>query len=110
METTAKTLAATDVRHRWRMGPEALWLVGISAVLTSVGLAVLFSASAIVALNATGSSTYYLARQTTGVAAGALGFAVVAKFDAEKLEEWAWPIMWFTIVTMALTLVVRDSS
>jgi len=46
-----RTVAApTDVRLRWRMGPEARGLVLISAVLTAFGLAVLYSSSAFVAI------------------------------------------------------------
>ncbi len=102
-------MVAADVRYRWRMSNEALWVTGITAVLTAVGLAVLFSASAIVAMNSYGSSTYFLARQATGVAAGAVAFAVAAKFDAEKLERWAWPILWATIISLSLTLLVPES-
>src|SRR3982751_5446835 len=44
-----------------------------------------------------------------GGAAGAVAFAIVAKIDADKWREWAWPLMLITIVTMALTLVLPDS-
>jgi cell division protein FtsW len=92
------------------MGQEALGLVFVSAVLTAFGLAVLYSASAMVASAPPYSnSTYFLTRQLTGVAAGMVAFAVAAKFDAEKLREWAWPIMWFTIATMFLVLVLPQS-
>jgi cell division protein FtsW len=44
--------------------------------------------------------------QLGGVAVGIVAFAVAAKFDAERLRGWAWPIMWFTIVTMTAVLVL----
>jgi len=91
------------------MGPEARGLLLVSAVLTSFGLAVLYSASAIVAVHDHGSSTYFLVRQVSGVAAGMVVFALMAKLDAEKLRDWAWPIMWFTIATMFLVLVLPQS-
>lgn len=100
--------AVLDVRERWRMGPEATTLLLVSAVLTAFGLAVLYSSSAFVAMNEHGSSTYFFVRQVAGVLAGIVAFAIAAKVDAEKLHEWAWPIMWFTVVTMAAVLVLPN--
>ncbi len=80
----------------------------VSAVLTAFGLAVLYSASAFVAINEHRSSAYFLTKQLGGVAAGIIAFAIAAKFDAEKLREWAWPIMWFTIVTMTAVLILPE--
>jgi len=73
-----------DQRTRWRMGPEAQGLVLVSSVLLAFGLAVLYSASALVAMNENHNSAFYLLRQLTGVAAGAVAFAIVAKVDADK--------------------------
>lgn len=99
-------VAPTDLRVRWRMGPEARALVLLSAALTAFGLAVLYSASAFVAMSEHGSSMYFLLNQVGGVAVGMVAFAVAAKFDADKLHGWAWPIMWFTIVAMIAVLVL----
>jgi cell division protein FtsW len=96
-------------RTRWRIGAEAQGLMLVSAMLLAYGLAVLYSASAIVAMNENHASAFYLLRQLTGAAAGAVAFAIVAKIDADKWREWAWPLMLITIVTMALTLVLPDS-
>ena len=101
--------ARRDERTRWRMGVEAQGLVLVSAVLLAYGLAVLYSASALVAMNENHASAYYLLRQLTGVAAGVVVFAIAAKMDAEKWHEWAWPLMCLTIMTMVLTLVLPDS-
>lgn len=98
-----------DQRTRWRMGTEAQGLVLVSSVLIAYGLAVLYSASAVVAMNENHSSAYYLVRQLTGVAAGIVAFAIVAKVDAERWRDWAWPLMFLTIATMVLTLVLPDS-
>jgi len=91
------------------MGPEAQGLVLVSSVLLAFGLAVLYSASALVAMNENHNSAFYLLRQLTGVAAGVVAFAIVAKVDADKWRDWAWPLMLITIVTMLLTLVLPDS-
>jgi len=91
------------------MGSEAQALVLVSSALLAYGLAVLYSASALVAMNENHASAYYLLRQLTGAAAGVVVFAIAAKIDAEKWREWAWPLMMLTIVTMILTLVLPNS-
>lgn len=96
-------------RTRWRMGTEAQGMVLVSAVLIAFGLAVLYSASALVAINDNHPSWFYLLRQLTGVAAGIVAFAIAAKIDAERWRDWAWPLMWMTIATMFLTLVLPDA-
>ena len=98
-----------DVRDRWHMGPEARAIMLITAVLLVFGLAVLYSASAILAMNDGRHNSYYLIRQLTGALAGVVAFAIAAKVDAERWRGWAWPLMWFTIVTMVLTIVLPES-
>jgi cell division protein FtsW len=107
--TRGRTEPRIGERTRWRIGTEAQGLMLVSAMLLAYGLAVLYSASAIVAMNENHASAFYLLRQLTGAAAGAVAFAIVAKIDADKWREWAWPLMLLTIVTMALTLVLPDS-
>jgi cell division protein FtsW len=102
-------LARSDVRERWRMMPEARMLVLFSGVILVFGLAVLYSASAILAVNEGRSGTFYLVRQLTGVAAGVIVFAIAAKMDAERWREWAWPLMWFTLIALLLVLVLPNS-
>src|SRR4051812_33125314 len=87
---------AVDVRERWRMSSEARGLMLVSAVLMAFGLAVLFSSSAFVAEHDFKDPAFFLKRQLTSVAVGIFVFAVAAKFDADKLREWAWPMMCFT--------------
>jgi cell division protein FtsW len=106
MRRTPTHTATTSVRDRWRMGSEARALTLISAVLTAFGLAALYSASAFVAMSETGWSAYFLTSQIKGVGIGIFVFAVAAKFDADKLRRWAWPIMWFTIAAMLAVLVL----
>ena len=98
-----------DVRVRWRMSSDARGLILVSAVLLAFGLAVLYSASAIVAINEGRESAFYLVRQLTGAIGGMVVFAIAAKVDAEKLRRWAWPLMWFTIVTMTAALILPES-
>ena len=95
--------AVAHVRDRWKMGVEARALVLLTSVLLAFGLAVLYSASAMVALGDDHGSAYYLIRQVIGLGAGVVAFAVAAKLDAERWKGWAWPLM---IVTMAMLLVI----
>jgi cell division protein FtsW len=108
-QSEARAVPAADVRQRWSMGPEARGLMFVSAALTAFGLAVLYSASAIVAMNDYGSSMFFLLRQATGVVAGCVAFAVAAKVDADKLHRWAWPLMWFTMLAMLAVLMLPES-
>ena len=96
---------SASIRERWRMGVEARALVMLVAVLLAVGLATVYSASAIVAMSADKPSWYYLVRQLTGVVAGTVVFAVAAKTDAEKWAKWAWPIMLVSLFTLFLIVL-----
>ena len=104
-----RALSPAQVRERWRMGAEARGLILVMAVLLSFGLAVLYSASAIDAMQRNKDSWYYFARQLSGVGVGMIAFAIAAKLDAERFRGWAWPIMWITIVTLLLCLVLPES-
>jgi cell division protein FtsW len=97
------TAAIAQTRERWRMGVEARALVLLTAVLLAFGLAVLYSASAIVAIQANFGSTHFLTRQLTGLVVGVVAFAVAAKMDAERWNKWAWPLM---IGTIALLVII----
>jgi cell division protein FtsW len=104
-----RALSGAQVRERWRMGSEARGLVLVMALLLAFGLAVLYSASAIVAMQENRTSWFYIARQSTGVLAGVVAFAVAAKLPAEKWHDWAWPLMWTAIASLVLCLVLPES-
>jgi cell division protein FtsW len=97
--------AVAHVRERWRMKGEARALVLLTAVLLAFGLATLYSASAIVAMQSGRADSYYFLKQLTGALAGAFVFAVVAKVDAERWRGWAWPIMGLALFMMLLTVL-----
>ncbi|GAC1656378.1 MAG: putative lipid II flippase FtsW [Gemmatimonadaceae bacterium] len=96
--------ASAGERYRWRMGGEARALILVTAVLLAFGLATLYSASAIIALQDGHGSAYFLVRQLTGVALGTVIFAGLAKIDADRWERWAWPGIW--IVALMLLFVI----
>jgi cell division protein FtsW len=97
--------AVAQTRDRWRMGVEARALVLLTAALLAFGLAVLYSASAIVAVQANLASTHYLLRQITGLVVGVVAFAVAAKMDAERWNRWAWPLMMGTILLLLIVVL-----
>src|SRR5688572_9869060 len=107
--TMTRADARGDVRARWRMSPEARSLTLVSFFILMFGLAVLYSASAILAVNGGHSGTFFLVRQLLGAFVGAVAFAIAAKMDAEQWREWAWPLMWFTIAALLLVLVLPAS-
>jgi len=104
-ETPARAQGAVLVRDRWRMSTEARFLVIITAALLAFGVATLYSASAGVAMAAGRPSWHFLLRQLTGVAVGFVAFVILAKFDAERWKQLAWPLMGLTIVLLLLTVL-----
>lgn len=99
------TVLASAPRERWAMSVEARALAVLTAVLAVFGLAFLYSASAIVAMQNDNPSWTFVARQAVGVAVGVVAFAVAAKFDAEKLQRYAWPLVFITIALMLVTVL-----
>ncbi len=100
---TDAVISAT--RERWRMSIEARALLLVTAVLVAFGLAVLYSASAIVAINEGKPGHHYVLRQATGVLAGVFAFAFAAKIDAEIWRRLAWPIMGLSIFLMLVIII-----
>lgn len=92
-------------RMRWRMGLEARILVMLTATLLVFGLVTLYSASAIVAMQSGRPGWHFLARQLVGVAIGLVAFAFTAKWDAERWQRLAWPMMAVAIFALLLTVL-----
>ena len=95
--------ASTNLTHRWNMGLEARALVILTGVFLAFGLATVYSASAIVEMQAGYGHAHLLVRQLIGMAVGVALFAITARVDAEVWEKWAWPIM---ILSLVLLLIV----
>jgi cell division protein FtsW len=102
--------AVVQTRDRWKMGVEARALVLLTAGLLAFGLAVLYSASAMVAIEADLGSAHYLFRQLTGLAVGAVAFAIAAKMDAERWSKLAWPLMAVTILLLVIVVLPFTTS
>lgn len=102
--TGARPAVPAGTRDRWRMGIEARALVLVTAVLMSLGLAVLFSASALVAVAKDLPGHYFVLRQAQGLVVGIIAFAIVAKMDAEVWRKLAWPGMIVALLFMIAVL------
>jgi cell division protein FtsW len=87
------------------MSVEARALVLVTAILLAFGLVVLYSSSAVLALNEGHSSAHYLVRQLTGAMVGCVVFAIAAKMDAEKWHSWAWPLMGISVLLLVLLIL-----
>jgi cell division protein FtsW len=96
---------AVAVRERWRMSVDARALMIVTAGLLAFGLAVLYSASALLAMREGHGSAHYLIRQASGAMMGIVAFAVAAKVDAERWREWAWPLMGITILLLIIPIL-----
>ncbi len=92
------------------MSFEARALLLVTAALLSVGLAMLYSASAIVAVNAGSPGHFFVLRQATGAIAGMVAFAVAAKLDADVWRRWAWPIMGASLLMMLVIILPGTES
>lgn len=92
-------------RERWRMTVEARALVLVTAVLVALGLAVLYSASALQAAPMDKPGHYFVLRQAMGVAVGIVAFAVLAKVDADQWRRFAWPIMGLGLFLMLAVFI-----
>lgn len=97
-------------RERWRMTPEALALVVVTAALTVFGLAALYSASALQAVAAGSPGHYFVLRQATGALVGVIAFMVAAKVDAERWRQVAWPIMGLSLLLMLVIILPGTES
>jgi len=87
------------------MGFEARALVILTGILLAFGLATVYSASAIVEMQAGQGHAHLLIRQVLGMAIGVTLFAIAAKMDAEVWEKWAWPIMIISLVLLVIVIL-----
>ncbi|HYW30809.1 MAG TPA: putative peptidoglycan glycosyltransferase FtsW [Gemmatimonas sp.] len=104
-ESGARSAPHAGTRERWRMGVEARALLLVTAVLVTFGLAVLYSASFIVAVNQGHPGHFYMLRQAQGVFVGVVAFALAAKIDADWWRRLAWPIMILSMLAMLVTVL-----
>jgi cell division protein FtsW len=103
-------MEAVNTTQRWSMGIEARALVILIGILLAFGLATVYSASAIVEMQAGYGHAHLLVRQLVGMAVGIVLFGIAAKLDAEIWERWAWPVMIISLVLLALVIMPFTAS
>lgn len=103
--TPRGSATGAGVRERWKMTIESRALVLVMIVLVALGLVVLYSASALSAMEAGNPPHEFMLKQAQGVLVGLVLFAVAAKVDAERWRKWAWPLMGLSILAMLITVL-----
>ncbi|MFQ5912715.1 MAG: putative lipid II flippase FtsW [Nitrospinota bacterium] len=81
------------------------WILGAVLALVSGGVVMVYSASAVLAMDGYGDSAYFLTRQM-GVAA--LGVAVLVAFSRMNYTFWhraAYPLLAFSLLALAAVLI-----
>ncbi|MBW7934989.1 MAG: FtsW/RodA/SpoVE family cell cycle protein, partial [Gemmatimonadaceae bacterium] len=101
----ARRAAAPTSRERWRTSWESRALIMCTAALLAFGLATLYSASAMVAMQGGFPSTHFLTRQLAGIVVGLVLFVFAAKQDAEWWSRMAWPLMGGALFLMLLCVL-----
>ncbi|MFP2911755.1 putative lipid II flippase FtsW [Pyxidicoccus sp. 3LFB2] len=96
MKTTAP--AATPVRF------DPLLLCAVLGLVT-IGLVMVYSASAVLAQDKLGDSLYFLKRQLMAAGMGLVAMAVAMKVGWRKLARWAYPLLLVAIVLLVLVVI-----
>jgi len=84
---------------------EFWWLVGTIAVLNLLGLVMVLSASSVVALDETGSTWSYFARQTTWAAIGSVGLLLFAALDRRLVRRLCRLAFGISVFLLVLVMV-----
>jgi cell division protein FtsW len=80
------------------------WITGACMVLLTVGVAVVYSGSAVRAAEAQGSPTFFFARHATAVALGLVLLAAVVRVSLETWYALAYPLLGLTFLLLLLTV------
>jgi cell division protein FtsW len=90
---------------RLGQGWEAGVVFLLAAALVSVGLVMVYSASAVMAQAQGLAPHHYLLRQMSGALVGMVALILAAQLDYRRLRPLAWPLM-LLVVAMLVTLVL----
>jgi cell division protein FtsW len=81
------------------------WLFGLVLVLVSLGVVMVYSASAIVAADRFGDPLFFLKKQLFWAALGFVGLWVAMLLDYRRLERVVMPLLVLSFVLLVLVLV-----
>lgn len=84
-------------------------LIGITATLIIIGLLFIYSSSSVYALEQTGSSHYYLKKQTIGLLVGLVAFFIARYISLNFIELMTPLFFWSTWLLTALTMIPKLS-
>jgi len=82
----------------------------ITTMLVSVGMVMVYSASAVMAQAQGLPPHYYLLRQMSGALVGFLALIVAAQLDYRRLRSLAWPILGVSVFLLLLTVMPGTES
>ncbi len=82
-----------------------MWLFGVMVVLLSIGVVMVYSASAIMAADRFHDPYLFLKKQLFWALLGTLGLLAVLRIDYRRLERLQWPILIAAGVLLVLVLV-----
>ncbi len=80
-------------------------IISVVLTLSLFGLMVVFSASASEALHSYHDATAYLRKQTIACIIGLFLMFTISRYDYVNLKKFAWPLGWFSLILLALTMV-----
>jgi cell division protein FtsW len=87
-----------------KLSPD-MWLFGAMIVLLSVGVVMVYSASAIMATDRFRDPYFFLKKQVVWALLGSLCLLVALRMDYRRLERWQWPILIVAAGLLVLVLV-----
>ena len=87
-----------------KLAPDA-WLFGVAVVLLSIGVVMVYSASAIVAADRFGDPYFFLKKQLFWALLGSVGMLVAVRIDYRRLERFVLPALVLAGVLLVLVLI-----
>jgi cell division protein FtsW len=102
---SATVAASPDVGEvKPAVGQPDWWLLAITAVLTAIGLMMVFSASGIVAERMQADSSYFFKRQLLFAVLGGVGLLIAAQLPRRMMHNLHYPALLFCVFMLLLCL------
>ena len=86
-------------------GWEGATLMGLTVVLLSFGLVILYSASSVLAMREGLPDTYFLLRQATAAGVGLLALILCALTPYRWWQLWSWPLLAVSVATLVVLVL-----